>query len=229
MRSGLLAAALVVAEATVAQVRPVPSGADPHIQRLDYVPDRVFAIDVVPGYQVTIGLAPDERIETVALGDAVAWQVTASKGGNTLFVKALLAGDATNMTVVTNVRRYAFELNAATAGAANIAYSVTFQYPQAGAIAALPEQTIGMYTLHGDKTLWPDRISDDGVHVYIEWPPAYDLPAIYVVDAQGREALSNGMMRGGRMVIDSVGPRLVFRVDRHAAIADRYLPQAKKK
>ncbi len=224
------ALALLLAMPAAAQVRPGPSCPDPHFQRFDYVPDRVFAVEVTPGYQLTLSLAPDERIETVALGDAVAWQVTASKGGNTLFVKALRTGETTNMTVVTNVRRYAFELRAATDGGANTAYAITFQYPQGiGVAAAQPLRMIGLYTMHGDKTLWPERISDDGVHVYMEWPESVDLPAVYVVDSQGREALSNGMMRGGRLVLDSVGPRVVFRIDKHVAIAERYLPGTKRR
>ena len=219
---------LLLAPPVAAQVRAMPSGADPHFQRFDYAPDRVFALDVVSGYQVTISLAPDERIETVALGDAVAWQVTASKGGNTLFVKALRTGETTNMTVVTNVRRYAFELRATGGGSGAAAYAITFQYPQSGLGASQPQRTIGKYTMRGDKTLWPDKISDDGVHTYVEWAEDVDLPAVYVIDSQGREALSNGMMRDGRLVIDSVGSRLVFRIDKHVATAERYLPDAKR-
>ena len=214
---------LVLAVPAVAQVRPVPFGPDPHLQRLDYAPDRVFAIDAVPGYQITISLAPDERIETVALGNAVARQVTANKGGNSLYIKALRAGEATNMTVATNVRRYAFELTASSNSPASAAYTITFQYPRPGTMPSLPQSTVGMYTLHGDKKLWPDRISDDGRHIFIEWAEDVDLPAVYIVDGQGRETLSNGAMRDGRMVIDTIASRLVFRIDRHAASARRYL------
>ena len=224
MMLGVLAATAITSAG--AQVRPVPFGPDPHLQRLDYAPDRVFAIEAVPGYQITISLAPDERIETVALGDAIAWQVTASKGGNSLYVKAVRAGEPTNMTVVTNVRRYAFELTATRNSASNVAYAISFQYPRPVNVPSGPERTVGMYTMHGDKTLWPDRISDDGRHIFIEWAEDVDLPAVYIVDGQGRETLPNGMMRDGRLVIDTVVKRLVFRVDRHVATAERYLPAA---
>jgi type IV secretion system protein VirB9 len=62
-----------------------------------------------------IEFGPDERIENVAIGDALAWQVTPNRGANLLFVKPVELAVATNMTVVTDRRRYAFELSASRA------------------------------------------------------------------------------------------------------------------
>ncbi|MGH6781007.1 MAG: TrbG/VirB9 family P-type conjugative transfer protein, partial [Sphingomonadaceae bacterium] len=67
-------------------------------------------IQAAPGYHVTIEFGSDERIENVAVGDSGAWQVTANRRGDFLFVKPIQAGVTTNMTVVTDVRLYAFEL-----------------------------------------------------------------------------------------------------------------------
>ena len=80
--------------------------------------------------------------------------------------------------------------------------------------------------MSGSRTLWPRRISDDGTHTYIDFPVENALPAIYAVDARGRETLVNGGIRDGLFVIDSVQPRLVFRIDRHIARATRLAPRA---
>ena len=182
---------------------------DLRIRRIDYIANQVVPIEASPGYQLTINLAPDERIETVALGNSGAFQVTASRGGDVLILKALQAGAMTNMTVVTDVRHYSFNLTASSGEPK--AYAIEFQYPTPPPLMTAPTRLVGSYKLAGSKSLWPDRISDDGEHVFIDWPANIDLPAIYALDGQGRESLTNGMMRGDHIVIDAIAPQLVFR------------------
>ena len=223
--------AMVMAGPIPATAQQVPGTDrnDGRIRQIDYVPNRVFTVMAAQGYQLTINLAPGEHIQTVALGDTNAFQVTANRSGNSLFVKALQPNAITNMTVATDARQYAFTLTAAPAGQAPVAYTIAFRYPRA-AVAPPPAVVtqVGAYKLGGSKLLWPSRISDDGEHVFIDWPANVDLPAIYAIDGQGRESLTNGMMRGDHMVVDGIAPRLVFRIDREMATATRYLPKAVK-
>ena len=79
----------------------------------------------------------------------------------------------------------------------------------------------GRYRLSGARALRPSRISDDGIHTYIEWPREAALPAVYSLDERGQESLVNGMMRDDLFVIDAVVRRLVFRIDRDVARAER--------
>ncbi|MBL0001847.1 MAG: TrbG/VirB9 family P-type conjugative transfer protein [Sphingomonadales bacterium] len=46
----------------------------------------------------------------MAVGDSAGWQVSANKRGDFMFVKNLEANRPTNLTVVTDVRTYSFEL-----------------------------------------------------------------------------------------------------------------------
>ncbi|RYY25553.1 MAG: type VI secretion protein [Sphingomonadales bacterium] len=222
MRGIALAIALLSAEPVRAQVMPQPGAGDARIQTIEYQPNQVFLIQGAPGYQVTIELAADERIESVGVGDSGAWQVTASRAGAHLFVKLLQPGVATNMTVVTSARLYVFDLQPLGGPSSSMAYTVQFRYP----VTATPEQQplpemAGRYKLSGAKSLRPERISDDGQRTYIEWAADRELPAVYMVDARGREVLVNGMMRDDVFVIDSVASRLVFRIDRQRARATR--------
>jgi type IV secretion system protein VirB9 len=224
----LLALALVGAPAS-AQIRPQPGDGDPRIQSVEYDANQVIQIQAAPGYQVTIELGSDEQIENVAVGDSGAWQVTANRVGSRLFVKPIQAGVSTNMTVVTNVRTYAFELVPLGGPSPDMAFTIRFRYPApATALASAEAELIieGRYRLSGERTLRPSRISDDGRHTYIEFPRDHALPAIYAVDDRGEESLVNGMMRDDLFVIDSVVPRLVFRIDQHVARATRVSPQA---
>jgi len=224
MKPFLFLAALALASApAAAQVRPqAEQGSDPRIQSVAYAADQVILLEGAPGYQITLELSPDERIETVAVGDSSAWQVTANKRGDLLFVKALVGGVSTNMTAITNVRTYNFDL--APAGTTQMAYSVRFHYPPpAAAEEELADAAAeGRYRLGGDRALRPSEISDDGVHTYIRWPRDRALPAVYAVTDGGVEMLVNGMMREDDLfVVDSISKKLVFRIDDNVATATR--------
>ena len=211
-----------------AQMMAWSGGGDNRIQSIEYRNNQVVRIRAAPGYQVTIELAPDERIESVALGDSGAFQVTANKAGNLLFVKPVQADISTNLTVVTDVRTYNFELVGVAEAGGDLPYAIRFSYPSAGGMnsqgmpgGAAQGKVIGKYKLSGHRTLLPEAISDDGLRTFIDWPADGPLPAVYSVDHDGRETLVNGNMRGKYFVIDGVSPRLVFRIDRHRARADR--------
>lgn len=197
---------------------------DPRIQSVAYDPDRVVLLQGAPGYQITVAFGPDEQIENVAVGDSGAWQVTPNRRGDYLFVKPVQQGVTTNMTVVTSVRTYLFELAPLYGPSPEMAYTVRFTYPggESESVAdEAPAQADGRYRLSGERSLRPSRIADDGRHTYIEWPRDRALPAVYAVDSEGRETLVNGAMRDELFVIDAVAAKLVFRIDRHVARAER--------
>lgn len=208
--------------ALLLQVQALPVYADSRMQAIEYRAEHVVPIETAPGYQVTVLLSPDERIESIALGDAGAWQVTASKGGNILFVKLAQPGLATNMTVVTDVRIYAFDLVPLGDASTAMPYTLRFAYPRPSAADdQLPLEILAKYKLSGSRSLWPIAIADDGDKTYIEWASNADLPAVYTLDAAGREVLANGMVRGEYYVIDAVASWLVFRIDKRTAMAKR--------
>lgn len=218
----LLALAVIAAPAQ-AQVRPQPGSGDPRIQSVLYNADQVVQLQVPTGYQLTVEFAPDERIENVAVGDSGAWQVTPNKRGDRLFLKPL-QGATTNMTVVTDARTYVFELSPGSVGSAP--YIVRFQYPPPPAPAKAETAAIepGRYKLTGSADIRPDAISDDGSKTYIMWRDEQTLPAVFVIDRDGKETLADGAMRDGRYVLDSINNKLVFRLDKKAATAAR-VPQ----
>jgi type IV secretion system protein VirB9 len=220
-----LAGLLLAAAPLAAQVRPKPGAGDPRIQSIDYAPEQVVQLQGATGFEITVELSPDEQVENVAVGDSSAWQVTANHRGDHLFVKAIQAGVTSNMTVVTNVRLYNFELVPLSGASGDMAYTVRFRYPSTGANAIADDAPSaageGRYRLGGDKALRPSEISDDGRHTYIRWPRDRALPAVYAVSDSGRETLVNAMMRDDVFVVDSVSQKLVFRIDKSAATATR--------
>jgi type IV secretion system protein VirB9 len=208
--------------AALAMQAPAQPAGDTRVQTVEWHQDQVVPLQVATGYQLMVEFAADEHIQSVAVGDSGSWQVTPNRSGDRIFVKPL-GGLTTNLTVVTTARTYTFELSPLSGPSADMPYIMRFTYPAADATAeAEPAGTMaGRYRLSGARALRPSRISDDGVHTYIEWPRDRALPAVYALDERGRESLVNGMMRDDLFVIDAVVQQLVFRIDRDVARAER--------
>jgi type IV secretion system protein VirB9 len=229
-RHPLLLFALAVASPAFAQVQPVPGEGDPRLQTVDYSPGQIVQLRGAPGYQLMIELSPDEQIQNVALGDSSGWQVSVNKGGDRLFLKPTQANVSTNMTVVTSVRVYNFDLAALPGPSPQIPYTVQFHYPPSKTPAADPQyvdvaaatRRLSRYRVTGDRMLWPTSVSDDGQHTYIVWPRSAAIPAVYAPDQSGKDALINGMMGTDDIyVVDGVPERLTFRIDDRIAWAKR--------
>jgi type IV secretion system protein VirB9 len=83
------------------------------------------------------------------------------------------------------------------------------------------QQMTGRYKLSGAVELRPAKISDDGTHTYIVWAPDQALPAVFAVNATGTEEMVDGYMRKDVFTIDRIHQRLVFRIDKKFARAQR--------
>ena len=219
----MIAVGLLCASMAQAQIRPAPGPGDPRIQSVPYDAEQVVQLQVVSGYQLTIEFSPGERIETVAVGDSNAWSVTPNKRGDHLFVKALANGVTTNLSVVTDARTYTFDLLPAYGPQPDMPYTVRFTYPgpAVAVVASDAPAIVGRYKLGGTHALRPVAISDDGAKTFIEFAPERAMPAVFAIDATGKEVLVEGATRDGQYVIDSVKAKLVFRIDRNRASATR--------
>jgi type IV secretion system protein VirB9 len=218
MKHLALAALLFAAPAFAAQV-PVPGKADPRIRMVDYNADDVVRVTGFPGYQMTIQFAPDERIENVAVGDSVTWQVTPNKKANLLFVKPLGSDGRTNMSVVTDARAYNFELIAKPATKVNqreLTFNLRFKYAQPAkpvqvAAPAPPPVLNFAYKAKGAKANVPLRVYDDGRSTYFHWAQGIVTPAIFTVGPDKRESLVNFTVKGDAIVVDRVAQQFVLR------------------
>lgn len=89
------------------------------------------------------------------------------------------------------------------------------------AVSSAAPETTGRYRLSGERALRPVQMSDDGLRTYIVWGPEQALPAVFAVTATGAEEIADGHMRDGVFTIDRVHSRLIFRIDKKAARAER--------
>ena len=81
--------------------------------------------------------------------------------------------------------------------------------------------SVGVYRLSGARELRPQEIGDDGIHTYLHWAPEQELPAVFALNARGEEEMVDGYMRDDVFTIDRINAKLVFRIDKRVARAER--------
>lgn len=225
-KPGLIIGVLVAlwAAPALAAVAPLPSVGDPRMRVAKYVPEEVVELVGDLGYQMTIQFGDGERIENVSIGDAQGWQVTPNRRADLLFLKPIDKAAPTNMSVVTNQRRYAFELRVRPAvpkGAErSIIYGLRFDYPppppappsaDKAPVKTPPQVANASYSYEGSSKALPMRVFDDGKATYFQFAEADDYPAIYALESDKTEAVVNYTVRDGYVVVDQVARGFVLR------------------
>ncbi len=214
--------------ALTAETLPRPGPVDPHIQRVQFDPEQVVALHGALGWQVMIEFGGDERIENVSIGDSLAWQVTPNKRARMLFLKPLLRNGATNMTVVTSLRRYAFSLSTGPRER-RTPWVLHFDYPPPPIVETLPEppppppvKLDFSYSRLGDPAVMPARVWNDGRQTYFEFAEDTPFPAIFAWGpGKNDESLVNVATRGRIQVVQQMGQRFILRSGTHFATVTR--------
>lgn len=216
----LLLAALPASPAGAA-LKPTPGAVDPRIRLAPYDPDEVYEVSGTLGYQLTVEFGEGERIENVAIGDSLAWQVTPNRRANLLFLKPIEARGRTNMTVITNLRRYNLRLSAHATGKhgdPEATYALRFVYPEPARLTVAPppppeppRDVNHAYSVTGSNRNLPVRVFDDGRSTYFRFAEGADYPAIFVLDEAAHESVTNLAFRDGFLVVDQVAAGFTLR------------------
>lgn len=133
----------------------VPIVTDSRIKTFIYNANEVFAVTTHYGYQANVEFGEKEEIETVSVGDRVGWQIVPA--GRRLFIRAMEENAHTNMTIVTNLRAYQFDLRSSNSdavyGSEELTYVMRFYYPEDGDKSPVPaiytNQMIGSGGVYG--------------------------------------------------------------------------------
>ncbi len=200
------------AEATLL---PRQVAADRHVKTVNYDPNNVVLIHGQYGYQTQIVFAANEMVQNVSMGDSLAWQAVPIK--NNLFIKPVTESK-TNMTVLTNVNSYNFQLDS-THSKVSPTYILRFVYPTAGynrdgqanAVGVCdPTQINWKYSFTGDKHLAPREVFDcNNQFTYFRFDNI--LPAIFIVDKSRQETLVNYHIKGNYVVVNTTAPQFTLR------------------
>lgn len=213
----------------VALQEPRPLATDRRIQTVRYSANEIYDFVGHYGYQSIIEFAEDEEIQTVSIGDSIAWQVNPVE--SRLFLKPVEQDALTNMSVITNKRTYHFELHAEETENIrdkDMIFVLRFVYPDdyTGDYTSYvnedpvpdlmdPEvlKTLNFnYSMVGNDLVAPIRIFDDGEFTYMEFKDINgDIPAVFWVDSAGEENLINFRKNANYIVIERVTSQFTLR------------------
>jgi type IV secretion system protein VirB9 len=223
---------------------PAPSpSSSPNIRTIDYSADSTIRLTGHTGFQMLLEFDAGEKVETVGIGDSTGWQITPNGAGTIMFLKPVAVVPPTNLSIITNQRRYIIELVSkpgTKVPPSQITYTVRFRYPknavetpQAGAaaapiITAPPEDWNRNYSFDGSKNNVPDQVFDDGKSTYFRFVPGTATPAIFSISPQNGEGIVNFAVRGPYIVVDQVAAQFVLRQGKDVTVIfnDSYAPAA---
>lgn len=208
---------IIFGNLSVVQAALIPKtiSADQHVKTVSYDPNNVVIIHGHYGYQTQIVFAANEIVQNISMGDSLAWQAVPIK--NNLFIKPVTESK-TNMTVLTNVNSYNFQLDS-THSKISPTYKLRFVYPTAGynrdgqanaGGVCDPTQINWKYSFTGDKRLAP-REAFDCNHQFTYFRFNNTLPAIFIVDKSRKETLVNYHIKGNYVVVNTTAPQFTLR------------------
>ncbi|TAL72864.1 MAG: conjugal transfer protein TrbG [Burkholderiaceae bacterium] len=214
---------------------PISGPLDPRIKVYAYSPDVVYTLPVSVGLNTHIMMGPNENLtEKPQLGETIQWRVTGNE--KNLYIKALKPGVTTSLSLVTNKRDYEFQLVSTNSPNERVAKAY-FTYPDeqqkfamhreqqqqdaAAHAKQLKAQNLAPdamdpsllnfnYKVEGDADFKPTAIYDNGTFTWMRMPKSQDLPAVFMVESDGK------LMPVNYTVPDRVGDRDEIIIERTA-------------
>lgn len=205
------------------EVVPHAGPVDHRIRYVTYNRNDVVQVDASYGASTMITFDKNEKIQTLALGDALAWKVEPNHAGNVLFVKPVDKHASDNLNVITNKHTYIFVLDSAFRPVRNQVFNIIFRYPDEIAKASFDKRYLAEakqmaaepnlqgldaanvnsdYGVKGSSVNQPLTVFDDGKKTWFRF--AGSVPAIFAVDTHRNESLVNWHKEGKYIIVDRV-------------------------
>lgn len=227
-------ATLGIASTASAQVVPVASREEPRVHVARYAEGQPVDLQTASGENMTIILAPGERIASINISNPGVYQAAISEARDSLTLHTSMelyqGAPAANgtMSIATDQRTYQFQLSSRRGVAAPYVLRFTYGASDRASARPKPSNSSGQYKLSGNKVLRPLSVKSDGAKTYVQWSPDQPLPAVFALDRLGNEEMVDGYMREGVLTVDRVHDHLVFRIDDAKAEAELAMRRSRR-
>lgn len=225
-----------------AELTPNKGDFDPRVRVVDYNPLNVTKLSTFYGVSTHVQFADGEVIKDVAIGDDGAWKLAPRGNHLFIKPLTQKADTNVTIVTDKRTYQFALVVyprpitDAKAWADPNLIFSLTFRYPsedsakadlltqkteiknrlnpdkQAKKLDAKSQVINTDYWVAGSDEISPTAARDDGRFIYLTFSTNRDMPAIYSVDAEGKEALINTHVADGNtIVIQRMVRRLMLR------------------
>jgi type IV secretion system protein VirB9 len=241
----LLFAALIISQCVMsvyAKQAPLSYASDERIKKVAYQDNNVVSIEGSPFTTTQIIFSKKEVIEDIEGGDSSSWMIAHQVNlSNMLFLKPTSLGLRSNLSIVTNLHTYYFELStpASSDAVTHQTYAVKFVYPlqdkkklelklqeakaQKEALINTPlnpKKYNWAYRFSGSKQIMPLHVFDDGRFTYFELRPNQDVPAFFAIqDKTGKESVLNMRKKGNYLLVHLIAPQFTLRQGKRRVVS----------
>lgn len=242
MKSSWIAALLLLPLIATAEITPTPGASDPRVRVVAYSPHNVVKVTAFYGVSTHIQFSSSETIKDVAIGDELAWDVSPRGNNLYLKPRAEHADTNLTIVTNKRTYQFILVVQALPRkdknawSNPNLVFSLSFRYgdeEQANRelkakleaqqamqqdikqkLQGVPEKLPHNmdYWVAGDASVSPTSAYDDGRFVYLTFSSNRDMPAVYEVDARGKESLVNtNVISGNTITIQRMVPQVILR------------------
>lgn len=232
---------LLVPGLASAEITPPKGPYDARVRVVDYNPLNVVRVDTFYGVSTDLNFGAGEAIKDVAFGDDQAWTAKPRGNHLFLKPKAKHASTNLTVVTSKRTYQFLLyviprKLDDPKAYADHrLVYALTFRYPdevkakleaeakarekKAQADALNAKLADASKTLHNDnywvkgsQEISPTGAYDDGRFIYLKFSNNRDMPAVYQVNAKGKESLINtNVIHGNTIVVQRLVKHLMLR------------------
>ena len=154
--------------------------AGPSVQVIHYREGQVYTLNMSLLYVTSIHFQGTASITSVHCGDSSAWEVLESKvEKNSILIKPTIANSDTDLIVRMNNQTILFKIKSSSQKTMTPLIFVDVVIPNH---TGQDKETISSpraYCFHGDESLRPLWMYDNGSYTYFSWPANTAFPAIY--------------------------------------------------
>lgn len=223
-----------------AELTPPKGVFDSRVRVVDYNPADVVKLTTFYGVSTHVQFGDKEEIKDVAVGDQQAWEIVPRGSHLFIKPKAQKADTNVTVVTDKRVYQFALIVephnirNAKAWRDPNLVFSLSFRYPEEEAarlmaqaktaeIKARQNDVKGKlaeakkrdenrdYWVAGSKEVSPTAARDDGRFIYLTFSNNRDMPAVYAVDNDGKEALITTNVEGNEIVVQRMVRKLTLR------------------
>lgn len=242
MKSNWIAAFLLLPLLAAAEITPTPGSSDPRVRVVTYSPNNVVRVTAFYGVSTHIQFSSSETIKDVAIGDELAWDVSPRGSNLYLKPRAEHADTNLTIVTNKRTYQFILVVQALPRkdknawSNPNLVFSLSFRYADEeqanrdmkakleaqqamrqdikNKLHGVPERLPHNmdYWVAGDGAVSPTSAYDDGRFVYLTFSSNRDMPAVYEVDAKGKESLVNtNVISGNTITIQRMIPQVILR------------------